>query len=368
MAKSELSSLVGRTSTSEHGKQTQSAGPARLAMGLRLASWSSIQNASGSRLLHDSRDNYLDFHRPKDGLQMDRSVLGGLRAHRPLAAPAQQPSSHFCNAREAIVAARKVHPRWGPKKLRAVLLRAHPGIELPSISTFAAVFKRHGLIVPRRRRRRTPPSSNPLSGATHPNIPMLCGASTSRATFEGVERALRTLFQTFGLPDAIRSDNGSPFASKAPAGLSELSAWWLKLGIRHEHIETASHSRMAATSGCISPSNSPPPLLLPAPGKPSSVPSTAFASSTMSSALTKRSTNASLPTSTAARSDFDYPEDYERSRVRNRPPRLERSLRLCLCRSEAAMARPSVANERPWRVYFCQLPIGTLSGNRVTPL
>ena len=58
---------------------------------------------------------------------------------------------------------------WGPKKLRAVLLRAHPGIELPSISTFAAVFKRHGLIVPRRRRRRTPPSSNPLSGATHPN-------------------------------------------------------------------------------------------------------------------------------------------------------------------------------------------------------
>jgi len=197
---------------------------------------------------------------------------------------------------------------------------------------------------------------------------MLYGASTSRATFEGVEPALRTLFQTFGLPDAIRSDNGSPFASKAPAGLSELSAWWLKLGIRHEHIETASHSRMAATSGCISPSNSPPPLLLPAPGKPSSVPSTAFASSTMSSALTKRSTNASLPTSTAARSDFDYPEDYERSRVRNRPPRLERSLRLCLCRSEAAMARPSVANERPWRVYFCQLPIGTLSGNRFTPL
>jgi len=66
MAKSELSSLVGRTSTSEHGKQTQSAGPARLAIGLRLASWSSIQNASSSRLLHDSRDNYLDFHRQID--------------------------------------------------------------------------------------------------------------------------------------------------------------------------------------------------------------------------------------------------------------------------------------------------------------
>ena len=83
--------------------------------------------------------------------------------------PHSSPRATSATLEEAIVAARKAHPRWGPKKLRAVLLRAHPGIELPSISTFAAVFKRHGLVVPRRRRRRTPPSSNPLSGATHPN-------------------------------------------------------------------------------------------------------------------------------------------------------------------------------------------------------
>jgi hypothetical protein len=67
------------------------------------------------------------------------------------------------------MAARKERPRWGPKKLRAALLRGHPGIELPSISTFAAIFKRHGLVVPRRRPRRTPRSSNPLGNATHLN-------------------------------------------------------------------------------------------------------------------------------------------------------------------------------------------------------
>ena len=52
-----------------------------------------------------------------------------------------------------------------------------------------------------------------------------------------VRRALLEVFRQFGLPRAIRSDNGSPFASRGPAGLSELSAWWLKLGIRHERIE-----------------------------------------------------------------------------------------------------------------------------------
>ena len=144
---------------------------------------------------------------------------------------------------------------------------------------------------------------------------MLCGASTSRATFEGVEPALRTLFQTFGLPDAIRSDNGSPFASKAPAGLSELSAWWLKLGIRHERIEPGKpqqngrHERMHLTLKLATASP---------PASSRKAQQRAFDRFRLEyCALTKRSTNASLPTSTAARSDFDYPEDYERSRVRN---------------------------------------------------
>jgi hypothetical protein len=69
----------------------------------------------------------------------------------------------------------------------------------------------------------------------------------------GVRAALRNVFQQFGLPQAIRSDNGRPFASSAPAGLSELSAWWLKLGIAHERIEPGKpqqngrHERMHLT-------------------------------------------------------------------------------------------------------------------------
>jgi len=82
---------------------------------------------------------------------------------------------------------------------------------------------------------------------------LLCCVALPNTRTEGVQRALLTLFQTSGLPDAIRSDNGSPFASKAPAGLSGLSAWWLKLGIRHERIEPGKpqqngrHERMHLT-------------------------------------------------------------------------------------------------------------------------
>src|ERR1700738_2676221 len=60
-------------------------------------------------------------------------------------------------------------------------------------------------------------------------------------------------FREFGLPEAIRTDNGSPFASRAPGGLSQLSMLWLRLGIRHERIEpgcpqqNGRHERMHQT-------------------------------------------------------------------------------------------------------------------------
>jgi len=183
---------------------------------------------------------------------------------------------------DAIVAARKLKPRWGPRKLRAALQRANPKAELPSVGTFALIFKRNGLVVPRRRRHRTPPSSSPLSHAKAPNAlwcidfkgdflvgksrcyPLTVTDAFSRYLIAcvalpntraaGVRRALREVFEQFGLPEAIRSDNGSPFASRAPAGLSELSAWWLKLGIRHERIEPGKpqqngrHERMQVRS------------------------------------------------------------------------------------------------------------------------
>lgn len=167
---------------------------------------------------------------------------------------------------DAIVAARKQRPTWGPKKLRAVLQRQNTRVELPAVSTFAAIFKRHGLIRPKRRRSRaTTPYSAPLAHANAPNalwcidfkghfavgtrrcypltitdahsrylIACVALKDTKTAT---VRRAMEGVFREFGLPAAIRSDNGEPFASTAVAGLSQLSAWWLKLGIRHERIE-----------------------------------------------------------------------------------------------------------------------------------
>jgi putative transposase len=207
--------------------------------------------------------------------------LGGCELEDRSRRPHRSPNAVPAWVEDSIVAARKSKPRWGPKKLRTVLARANPGVELPSLSTFALIFKRNGLVVPRRRRRRTPPSRGPLAHATKPNalwcidfkgdFPvgrtrcypltitdaysryLLACVALTNTSAPGVLRALRTVFDQFGLPDAIRSDNGSPFASKAPCGLSELSCWWLKLGIRHERIEpgkpqqNARHERMHLT-------------------------------------------------------------------------------------------------------------------------
>jgi transposase InsO family protein len=182
----------------------------------------------------------------------------------------------------AIVSARQLRPTWGPKKLRAVLAAANPRVALPSVSTFAAILKRNGLVAPRRRRRRAVPPSTPLAHATAPNAvwcvdfkgqfrlgrswcyPLTITDAYSRyviacVALRGtklgpVRRAFERIFFEYGVPDAIRSDNGVPFTSPAaPRGLSELSAWWHRLGIRHERIEpgrpdqNGSHERMHRT-------------------------------------------------------------------------------------------------------------------------
>jgi transposase InsO family protein len=195
--------------------------------------------------------------------------------------PKTSPSAVAPSLEKAIVAARKEHPRWGPRKLRAALQRANPGVPLPSSSTFANVLKRNGLIVPRRRRRGIQPSTSPLGHAAGPNdlwcidfkgdfatgnsrcypltitdaysrylIACVALPNTRAAT---VRPVMRRVFEEFGLPAAIRSDNGPPFASLAPLGLSELSVWWLRLGIKHERIEPGKpqqngrHERMHLT-------------------------------------------------------------------------------------------------------------------------
>jgi putative transposase len=195
--------------------------------------------------------------------------------------PHHSPRAVVAWLEDTIVQARKQRPRWGPQKLRAAMLRANPKADLPSVSTFALILRRNGLVRPRRRRRSTPPCSTPLAHAKHPNALwcidfkghfavgstrcypltitdafsryLVACVALTRPDGKQVRRAMEAVFEEFGLPDAIRSDNGTPFASTGVAGISQLSAWWWKLGIRHERIEpgkpqqNGSHERMHLT-------------------------------------------------------------------------------------------------------------------------
>jgi transposase InsO family protein len=180
--------------------------------------------------------------------------------------PRTSPTAISVKVETAIVDLRKQRPHWGPKKLRAVLAKQSPDLELPSESTFAAVLKRNGLVRPRRKRARSTPYTVPLDQAQHANAlwaidfkgdfmlgrskrcyPLTITDSYSRFIIaivalpstgtRAVKRAMVRIFDEFGLPNAIRSDNGCPFSSRGVAGLSTLSVWWHKLGIRHERID-----------------------------------------------------------------------------------------------------------------------------------
>jgi len=183
---------------------------------------------------------------------------------------------------EAIVALRKRYPTWGPKKLRAKLCEREPDWQWPAESTIGALLKKRGLIGERRRRVRTPHLSQHLTAVTAPNQvwstdfkgayrvngnychPLTTTDLFSRyilklhplagERFELVQPVYERLFQEYGIPYRIRSDNGPPFAStQAPGGLSRLSVWWIRLGITPERIkpghpeQNGCHERMHRT-------------------------------------------------------------------------------------------------------------------------
>lgn len=169
---------------------------------------------------------------------------------------------------DLLVETRQEHPTWGPKKLRAWLLRQKPGLALPCTSTIGDVLSRRGLLVRRKRRRSTMPHASPLRTAAAPNdiwcadfkgqfrlgsgrycYPLTITDRFSRYiircdALEGtyVDTAITAFdqaFREYGLPAVIRTDNGCPFAAPGLWGLSKLSARWLRLGIWPERIALA---------------------------------------------------------------------------------------------------------------------------------
>ena len=183
---------------------------------------------------------------------------------------------------QKVLELRQAHMRWGPRKLKRVLERDEPGRVWPAASTIGTLLKREGLVVARRKRRRTAPYTEPLAHADGPNRlwcadfkgwfrtgdgrridPLTITDAHSRYLLKcqavektdttRVQAIFEAAFREYGLPQAIRTDNGAPFATSAIAGLSRLAVWWMKLGIVPERIEAGHpeqngrHERMHRT-------------------------------------------------------------------------------------------------------------------------
>jgi transposase InsO family protein len=193
-------------------------------------------------------------------------------------APHQCPHRTSADLEALIVAARHEYG-WGAKKLRQVLRTQYPARRWPARSTFNKILDRHTLLHKNRRRRKwTHPGATPLhterpnqvwpadfkgqfkTGDGHYCYPLTVTDHFSRSLLvcqglRSVKTAdtkpiFRALFRTVGLPDAIRTDNGPPFASTGIHGLSALNVWWMQLGIVHQRIppsspqENGTHERM----------------------------------------------------------------------------------------------------------------------------
>jgi transposase InsO family protein len=182
-----------------------------------------------------------------------------------------------------LLATRRSHPTWGPEKLVQYLAPRHPERKTwPAVSTVADLLKREGLVRSRRRRRRTVhPGVVPIHTA-RPNdlwtadfkghfktrdglycYPLTIADQHTRYLIGvqgllstkavGARRVFERVFREHGLPNAIRTDNGVPFANTGLHGLTQLSVWWMRLGITHQRIHPASpqengaHERMHRT-------------------------------------------------------------------------------------------------------------------------
>ncbi len=207
----------------------------------------------------------------------------GLRGIGDLSsAPLSNPNRTPAEVVEMLVRAKRTNMLLGPKKLIVVLAGAHPEVEFPAASTASNILKANGLVIPRRRSRKSAPWAEPFADAQGPNDiwcadfkgwfltgdrvrcnPLTISDAASRYLinctgllrpgFEEVRPIFELAFREFGLPLAMRTDNGPPFSTTSLGGLSRLAVWWIKLGITPERIrpghpeENGRHERMHRT-------------------------------------------------------------------------------------------------------------------------
>jgi transposase InsO family protein len=198
-------------------------------------------------------------------------------------APLTNPRAHEAEMKELLVAGRREHPHWGPRKLVAFLALRRPNLDLPAPSTVGLWLKAEGLVRERRHKRSPeylgvgpfPPVQAPndvwctdykgefrvgngekcfpltLTDA-HTRFLIRCTAMRQISGLRA-QQEMESAFREYGLPSAMRSDNGSPFASKGIGGLTKLSAWLLRLGVGLQRIapgrpqQNGAHERMHRT-------------------------------------------------------------------------------------------------------------------------
>lgn len=197
-------------------------------------------------------------------------------------APHSHPNQIPEEMRALIVQTKLQRQKWGPKKVLDWLRDEWPEVKWPADSTAGEILKRAGLVKARKRRRRVAPYSEPFGECCAPNQSwsadfkgdfllgngrrcypltisdnfsrylLLCRA-LERPRQEEVRYWFEWVFREAGLPEVIRTDNGAPFASLALGGISQLSKWWIKLGIKPERIQPGKpaqngrHERMHRT-------------------------------------------------------------------------------------------------------------------------
>lgn len=182
--------------------------------------------------------------------------------------------------KERVRAARQQHPRWGAPKLAWLLKQRYAGQTVPSVSSIGRVLLESGLSQQRHRKRvqgtgelapaeqanqtwaidfkgwcRTADGARcePLTITDQATRYLLCCRALRSTTGASVRAVMETIFEQYGLPQRLRSDNGAPFASRSQCGLTRLSVWWIELGIACERIDpghpqqNGRHERMHRT-------------------------------------------------------------------------------------------------------------------------